>query len=293
MAETNPSFSLQIDRRLPRAPQVYQGLRQAILDLRLRPGTPISENWICAQCEVSRTPAREALIRLTQDELIVVFPQHGSFVAPIRLKKVIESSFIREALEIAILKMAARVWTAADTEAANGILQRQRLHAAANDHTAFFNEDQNFHHYFAQVTGADGMVSIINDTATHLVRIRRLTHPVDGRMQQAISDHQKILDALAGGNVDGAIDELTQHLSQVFRTFNLVAEQQPEYFEDFSGVRDDIPEAMRRYLSSFDRPQSGAAVAAAGAAGTTAARGSAKPVNKKQGSRKERVEMKS
>lgn len=43
------------------------------------------------------------------------------------------------------------------------------------------------------------------------------------------------------------------HLSQVFRTFTLVAEQHPEYFQDFNGVRDDVPEAMRRYLSSYVR----------------------------------------
>src|SRR3546814_6134465 len=91
MTEPTPLLPMQIDRRLPRAPQVYLALRQAILNLRLKPGTPISENWICQQCGVSRTPAREALIRLTQEELILVFPQHGSFVATISLKKVIES----------------------------------------------------------------------------------------------------------------------------------------------------------------------------------------------------------
>jgi DNA-binding FadR family transcriptional regulator len=114
-------------------------------------------------------------------------------------------------------------------------------------------EDQKFHHYFAQVVGAEGMSTIINDAATHLVRIRRLTHPIEGRMQKALIDHQKILDQMAQGNVHGAIAELTLHLSQVFRTFIMVAEQRPEYFQDFNGVRDDIPEAMRRYLSSYVR----------------------------------------
>lgn len=251
--DTDTAFSIQIDRRLPRAAQVYQALREAILELRLKPGTPISENWICQQCGISRTPAREALIRLTQDELIMVFPQHGSFVAPIRLKKVIEASFVREALEISILKMAIAVWRPADTKAASAILDCQRLHAANNDNKSFFIEDQKFHHYFAQVVGAEGMSTIINDAATHLVRIRRLTHPVKGRMEKALIDHQKILDQMAQGNVDGAIAELTLHLSQVFRTFTMVAEQRPEYFQDFNGVRDDIPEAMHRYLSSYVR----------------------------------------
>ncbi len=255
-------FPLQIDRRLPRAAQVYVALREAILALQLKPGTPISENWICQQCDVSRTPAREALIRLTHDELIVVFPQHGSFVAPIRLKKVIEASFVREALETSILKMAGTVWTKADTKAVKAIIDRQRVFAAKKDHAAFFNEDQNFHHYFAQVAGADGISAIINETATHLVRIRRLTNPVEGHMQHAVADHQDILAHMSRGDLDGAIAGLTQHLSQVFRRFDLAVEQHPEYFEDSNGVRDDIPESMRRYLSSYVRPREASATAA-------------------------------
>jgi DNA-binding GntR family transcriptional regulator len=252
--DTAVPFLLGIDRRLPRAPQVYQALREAILELQLKPGTPISENWICLQCGVSRTPAREALIRLTHEELIVVFPQHGSFVAPIRLKKVIEASFIREALETSILKMASAAWTEADSVTAAAIIDRQRTHITSSDYPGFFLEDQNFHRYIATVAGAEGMLSIIDDTATHLVRIRRLTHPFVGRMQQALTDHKYILEQLSQGNVDAAITGLKQHLSQVFRSYNLIAQTQPEYFEDANGMRDQIPEAMRRYLSSYIRP---------------------------------------
>jgi DNA-binding GntR family transcriptional regulator len=248
---TATPFLLEIDRRIARAPQVYQALRAAILDLHLKPGTPISENWICQQCGVSRTPAREALIRLTHEHLIVVFPQHGSFVAPIRLRRVIEASFVREALETLILKMASAVWKETDTAAATAILARQRMHVASNEHGGFFTEDQNFHRYIATVAGAEGMLAVIDETATDLVRIRRLLDPTNGHMEQALDDHQCILDQLAFGNVDGAVQKLTEHLSRVFRKYDFVTKTQPEYFEDSNGVRDQIPEAMRRYLSSY------------------------------------------
>jgi hypothetical protein len=78
-------------------------------------------------------------------------------------------------------------------------------------------------------------------------------------MQKALLDHQKILEQMARGKVEGAINELTMHLSQVFRTFTVVAELHPEYFQDFNGIRDDIPEAMRRYLSSSVRADPDAA----------------------------------
>lgn len=251
MTLANPPFELQVDRRQARGPQVHKALRDAILELRLLPGTPISENWICQQCNVSRTPAREALIRLAQEELIVVFPQEGSFVAPISLKKVIEASFIREALEVSILKMAGQVWTQADTEAAWKILERQRLHAEQGDNPAFFREDQAFHHYFATVAGAEAMSTVINETATHLTRIRKLTHREEGRMQQALKDHETILKHVANGDIDLAIQAITQHLSRAFQAHNRAAERYPEYFKDRGGRIEEIPEAMRRYLSSY------------------------------------------
>lgn len=246
-----PSFEVQVDRRQARGPQVYKALREAILDLRLLPGTPISENWVCQQCDVSRTPAREALIRLAQEELIVVFPQEGSFVAPISLKKVIEASFIREALEVSILKMASQVWTRADTDAAHDILERQRVHAERGDNAAFYREDQGFHHYFATVAGAEAMSTVINDTATHLIRIRKLTHPEEGRMQQALQDHELILQHVSSGAIELATQAVTQHLSRVFQAHSRAAERYPDYFKDRGGRVEQIPEAMRRYLSSY------------------------------------------
>lgn len=246
-----PLFELQVDRRQARGPQVYKALREAILELRLRPGTPISENWVCQQCDVSRTPAREALIRLAQEDLIDVFPQEGSFVAPISLKKVIEASFIREALEVSILKIAGQVWTQADTEAAQEILERQRLHAAQGDNAAFYREDQGFHHYFATVAGAEAMSTVINETATHLVRIRKLTHPEEGRMDQALKDHEAILRHVAKGDIDLATQAVIAHLSRAFQAQTRAAERYPEYFKDRGGRIEQIPEAMRRYLSSY------------------------------------------
>ena len=97
------AFEIGIDRRSNVAEQIYTALRDAIVSVRLPPGASISENRICRHAGVSRTPVRAAIIRLVDEELIDVFPQQGSFVAPIKLAKVYEGHFIRKALELAIL----------------------------------------------------------------------------------------------------------------------------------------------------------------------------------------------
>ena len=242
---------LDIDRRQPRAPQVYAALRSAILDLRLLPGTPISENRICQQTVVSRTPVREAIIRVAQEDLIAVFPQQGSFVAPIRVKKVIEGSLVRESLETAVLAIASATWTEADSKAAEEILSRQRAHAAAGDHRAFFLEDQNFHMHFAAVAGIDGVTQVIDDAATHVLRVRRLATPVAGHMERAIAEHQLVLDNLRNGAVDQAVATLRRHLSRVYSALANLAERYPDYFDGAAGVMQQIPEGVRIRLEQM------------------------------------------
>ena len=119
-----------LDRRLPAAEQIYGHLREEIITCRLAPNEAISENRICGMFGVSRSPVRIALTRLAEDGLIDIFPQRGSFVAPIRMKQVQESQFARTALEMALVEVAAARWTAAHAAEAHANLADQKRHAA-------------------------------------------------------------------------------------------------------------------------------------------------------------------
>jgi DNA-binding GntR family transcriptional regulator len=80
-----------LDRRRPAAEQVYRRLREAIIACRLEPNEAISENRLCGMFKVSRSPVRTAITRLAEDGLIDIFPQRGTFVAPIKLQQVREA----------------------------------------------------------------------------------------------------------------------------------------------------------------------------------------------------------
>ena len=114
--------SFALDRRLPAAEQVYRGLREAILTCRLEPNEAISENRLCGLFGVSRSPVRTAITRLAEDGLIDIFPQRGTFVAPIKLRQVREAAdyvtsmpggrgAVREVVEL-VLKNAGK-WESA------------------------------------------------------------------------------------------------------------------------------------------------------------------------------------
>src|SRR5579863_4751733 len=87
--------------------RVYADLRRRIRELALAPGAPLRKEELALALGVSRAPVSEAISRLAEEGLVEVFPQHGSFVAPIRAAEVRESLFIRTALETEAMRRLA------------------------------------------------------------------------------------------------------------------------------------------------------------------------------------------
>ena len=222
----------QLDPRQPRSGQIYGALRAAIIGVQLRPRSPLSETTICAQANVSRTPVREAFIRLSQEGLVEVLPQVGSFVSPIRVAKVVEGHFIREALELAILKQASGRWRPPDTERAARILADQERSTARGDTQSFYVQDQAFHDGLAVVAGIPGVSSVVADATVDLLRVRRLSTPFAGHMAEALAEHQGILSAITERDLDTASMVLLRHLRRVFKTVRRLTYRYQEYFDE-------------------------------------------------------------
>ena len=91
-----------------KADQVYDELKEAILAGRVEPGELIDKSALCERLGVSRFPVSAAVSRLAFENLVVIEPQHGSFVARISAADVRERMFIRRALESEIAAEAAR-----------------------------------------------------------------------------------------------------------------------------------------------------------------------------------------
>src|ERR671918_331699 len=94
--------------REPMTRQVARTLRQAIVSMRIAPGEMLSEQDLAQRFGVSRSPVREALIKLSEAGLVRVLPQRGTQVVKISRKGVEDARFIREAVETAIVRDAAK-----------------------------------------------------------------------------------------------------------------------------------------------------------------------------------------
>ncbi|CAM5769156.1 GntR family transcriptional regulator [Labrys miyagiensis] len=223
--EDGLGFAVEIDRKHPVADQIYEALKRAIITTRLMPGTSISENRICRHFGVSRTPVRSAVTRLSEEGLIDVYPQQGSFVSPVRLGEVRDSHFVRKNLELALLREAAARWSPAMSAQARIIVDTQRRALSTGNIDLFFEEDENFHQAFAAFAAREGVWSTVLQAKSRLARFVRL-FGTPSRLPVVIDEHLTVLDALDAGRVNEAAQFMEEHLDMIFH----ILEQLPEEY---------------------------------------------------------------
>src|SRR6476469_9105936 len=99
-----PRSTARLDRDRQAAPQVFERLRDMILSLALPPGSPLSRAALAEQFGVSSTPICDALMRLEEEGLVEVFPQYATVVSRIDIGLAQQAHFLRQALELEIVK---------------------------------------------------------------------------------------------------------------------------------------------------------------------------------------------
>lgn len=225
------------DRRAAIGPQAHQLLRRAIISARLPPGLTLSENELAARLGVSRTPVREALGRLAEEGLVDVFPQYGTFVAPIRLAEVLEARFIREALECAVIREAAASPGSDLLRRLRRLIEAQREAAAVHDLDAFLDRDEDFHRAFSEATGHLRVWKVIQGEKYQMDRIRFLSLPRIQSLPELIEQHEAMVDAVEAGDAAAAEAVMRRHLRAIFKAIEELSESQPELFAE----RDERP----------------------------------------------------
>lgn len=209
---------------------VEHELRQAIIAMRLKPGEALNEKEIAARFALSRTPVREAMLRLKDDELIEIFPQSGTFVARIPIGKIPEAVVIRQALEGMAAEQAAKRRDEAMFERLAETIREQERAAQAGDPGVFHDADEAFHALISDAAGFPGIWRMAQTVKAQVDRCRRLTLPVPGRMARVVLEHQRILGAIMDGDGAGARQALTQHLEAVLPDLQELHRAHPDYF---------------------------------------------------------------
>jgi len=183
--------------------------------MQLKPGDPLSEKDIAASYGFSRTPVREAIQRLADERLIEVFPQSGTFVARIPYDDLPEAMVIRKALESASVRLATERASRSQLLALEMIIEQQREAAEAGDAAAFHRADEAFHSKIAEISGFPGIWRQVLQVKVQVDRYRRLTLVQEGRMNEVIADHERVLRPLTAGSAEEAVAAMCLHLDKV------------------------------------------------------------------------------
>ena len=218
----------------PASRQVYRALRDAIIAATLAPGQRISENELAERLAVSRTPVREALIRLRDERFVQIVPQLGTYVTRISATAVADAQFIRESLECAAVRLAAARAEAGDIAALRGLVRRQAEVSQHGDYERFALLDDEFHAALCELAGHSVAWEVAERVKGHLNRVRRLSLPQPHYLEEMVSEHGQVLEALAQGDPDAAEAALRHHLRMVLSALPAIREQHPDYFEDGS-----------------------------------------------------------
>lgn len=214
--------------------RIYTELRAELLSLQRCPGDPVSEAEIALSYGVSRTPVREAILKLSDEGLIEIFPQSGIFVSRIPLAALPEAIIIRKALEETTARFAAERVASSQILNLRSLLERQREADAVGDRDGFHQADEAFHASIAEIAGYPGIWTLIQQVKVHVDRYRRLTLPQAGRMTQVIAEHEAVVDAIEARDAAAAGRAMGKHLERLLRDISATQTTNPEYFDKWN-----------------------------------------------------------
>ena len=218
------------DRANSKAEQVYCAIKESILTGTLEPGAPIDKLELCERLCVSRFPVSAAISRLAFEQLVVVEPQHGSFVARISMRDVKERLFIRRALESDVVAEAARRFGPEDRDALRRNLDAAAAAAEAGDRSLFYGLDVAFHAYFTHKLGLWRSAELLDALRVHLERVRRLLLAPAGRINATIAEHAAIIEGLQGRDPAVARRSMEAHMNEFIAICDNFARERPDLF---------------------------------------------------------------
>ena len=206
-----PRSAERLDRDRQAAPQVFERLRGMIISLVLPPGSPLSRAALAAQFGVSSTPIRDALMRLEEEGLVEVFPQHATVVSRIDVRLAQQAHFLRQALELEIVRLLARNH---DEALVAGLHGRSRSSSNSPRPATSRNSwppTMNFTQLYAAADKQD-LWTLVRSRSGHIDRLRRLHLPSPGKAQDIVRHHKLITKAIGAGEPDEAQRHLRTHL---------------------------------------------------------------------------------
>jgi DNA-binding GntR family transcriptional regulator len=192
-------------------------------------GELISEGEVADTLNMSRTPVREAFLRLEAEGLLRLYPQRGALVVPVspgEVRSVMEARLVLEqfaAGKVAALGQAQRDAVFAEMQAI--LRQQQQAVDASVDFNEFLDADRAFHTALVDAAANPILGSVYASLRDRQMRmVGESVIQTTGRIETILNEHRRIAEAVRAGDVDGALEAVERHLLSTRRALGMATE---------------------------------------------------------------------
>ncbi len=214
---------------------VYDELRRKIENLDYDPGQELQLVSLSQELGVSRSPVRDALLRLERDRLVDIFPQKGTRVSYLDRETIMQERFLRTAIELRVFdEFLDREYDEKGllilvTRLRSCLLQ-QKTALLTGDVVAFLTSDIEFHTVFYDEVGYERILKVIQAHTGNEHRARLLNMKVATSMEGVYEEHEAMVDAIEKGDRKNARALLAGHFGKLGDELDHLAVVYPEFF---------------------------------------------------------------
>jgi DNA-binding GntR family transcriptional regulator len=195
--------------------RVYSAVRGAIRNLGLRPGQTVLEREVADALGLSRTPVREALVRLEADHLVRLIPRRGFAVLPIDAEDMRRIYEVVEGLEGMAVALATERGGPEDLDRLAESVRRQEAALAADDLVAWTEADEVFHQQLLDASGNPHLHRLLDPYTDHLHRVRLYSIRRRPRPTRSTAEHHAVVEVIRTGNGRAARELHQSHWQRV------------------------------------------------------------------------------
>ncbi|GAB7055287.1 MULTISPECIES: GntR family transcriptional regulator [Paenibacillus] len=191
---------------------VYETLKKKIVEGDLPSNTPLVEEKLAKEYQVSRTPIREAIRHLVQDGLVEFFPRRGALVKEITVKDLEEIFTVREALEGISARIAASVINEQKIALLQETLEKADQELESGNKEQSFELGNQLHEIVLDVAGNQKVLTIVSDFKNQIQRFHYFSNHIPGRLELSNKEHWEIFEAIQARDGELAERRMRKHV---------------------------------------------------------------------------------
>ena len=201
---------------MPSSEDIYHVLKNDILSLALRPGQPIGEAELAKRFSVSRTPVRAALARLKSEKLVEVFPQKGTFVAPVDWDFVRQLIYMRCSVELRMADVLCSPCAEMIAELKQNLQRQKRLLTTGASPMEYYQIDSSFHRICFTYCGMEAVWRIFRQFHANYTRFRLMDIRESGLTDRFYEEHCEMVRYMEEGRPEELRKLIQTHLESGF-----------------------------------------------------------------------------